>query len=63
MQIGYSSAQQYYLAHTSAAEHYERLKTANASNSQRYYQYAERQYFHRWRAIFYRQYFKAPVDD
>ncbi|MEX2415803.1 MAG: hypothetical protein WD424_06640 [Paenibacillaceae bacterium] len=52
-------AQQNFLKYAALAEHYERLKIANASNSVAYYHYAELQYFHKSRAIHFKGYFSA----
>ncbi|MEW9670542.1 hypothetical protein [Ammoniphilus sp. 3BR4] len=52
-------AQQNFLKHAALAEHYERLKIANAGNSTAYYRYAELQYYHKSRAIHFKGYFSA----
>lgn len=51
--------QQKFLEHAAFAEHFARLKMANASNSQEYYKYAELEYFHKSRALHYKGFFKA----
>lgn len=53
------SAQQNYLQHAALADHYERQRMINASNSIAYYRYAELQYFHKSRAYFFKGQFSA----
>jgi hypothetical protein len=53
------SAQQNYLHHAALADHYERQRMINASNSIEYYRYAELQYFHKSRAFFFKGQFSA----
>ncbi|MEM1505572.1 hypothetical protein RG959_19395 [Domibacillus sp. 8LH] len=52
-------AQQNFLKHAALELHYERLKLANASDHQKYYQYAELQYFHKSRALHFKGQFSA----
>lgn len=51
--------QQKFLEHAAFSEHYTRLKIANATNSQEYYRYAELEYFHKSRALYYKGLFSA----
>ena len=51
--------QQKFLEHAAYAEHFARLKAANAANSFDYYRYAELEYFHRSRALHFKGLFKA----
>jgi hypothetical protein len=67
-QMGYSQqqmdvheAQFQFLRHAAIAEHYERLKMANADNHDAYYKYAELQYYHKSRAIHYKGRFSAAA--
>ena len=53
------AAQHNFLKHAALAEHYKRLKIANAGNSSAYYRYAELQYFHKARALHFKGYFSA----
>lgn len=48
-----------FLKHAALELHYERLKLANASDHQKYYQYAELQYFHKSRALHFKGQFSA----
>ncbi|RBW68798.1 hypothetical protein [Bacillus taeanensis] len=52
-------AAQNFLKHAALAEHYKRLKTANANDHSAYYRYAELQYYHKSRAIHFKGYFSA----
>ncbi|WP_221569068.1 hypothetical protein [Alkalihalobacillus sp. TS-13] len=52
-------AQQQFLKHAALAEHYERHKIAYAGNSTAYYKYAELQYFHKSRALYFKSFFSA----
>lgn len=52
-------AQQFFLKHAALAEHYERLKIANANNDSAYYRYAELQYYHKSRAMHFKGFFSA----
>ncbi|WP_408008986.1 hypothetical protein ACJROX_01185 [Pseudalkalibacillus sp. A8] len=52
-------AQQSFLRHAALAEHYERHKMAYANNSTMYYKYAELQYFHKSRALYFKSFFSA----
>jgi hypothetical protein len=52
-------AQQNFLKHAALAEHYERLKMANASNDSAYYRYAELQYYHKSMALHFKAFFSA----
>ncbi len=52
-------AQQNFFQHTALAEHYERQRMAYASNSAMYYKYAELQYFHKSRALYFKSFFSA----
>ncbi|WP_026688971.1 hypothetical protein [Alteribacter aurantiacus] len=50
-----------YAAHSSAVDHYRRLKEAEAENSDEYYRLAEREAYHQWQAVYYRRFFKSPL--
>lgn len=57
--LNFQFNQQKFLEHAAFAEHFARLKIANADNEGDYYMFAELEYYHRSRALHYKGMFNA----